>query len=42
MSHLDTWSAGSHTFDGTTHPTYRKGSGPGVVVIHEIPGLSRP
>jgi len=40
MSLLDTWSAGSHTYDGTTHPTYRKGSGPGVVVIHEIPGLS--
>lgn len=23
-----------------TFPTYRKGSGPGVVVIHEIPGLT--
>jgi dienelactone hydrolase len=38
MSLLDSWTAGSHTHDGTTHPTYRKGSGPGVVVIHEIPG----
>ena len=29
-----------HTADGVTHPTYRKGSGPGVIVIHEIPGLT--
>ena len=40
MSALDTWTRGSHTADGTTHPTYRKGSGPGVVVIHEIPGMT--
>ncbi|CAN5558271.1 dienelactone hydrolase family protein [soil metagenome] len=40
MSALDTWTRGSHTYDGTTHPTYRKGSGPGVVVIHEIPGMT--
>lgn len=44
MSLLDTWTAGEHTdrVDGTatTHPTYRKGSGPGVVVIHEIPGIT--
>lgn len=26
--------------DEITHPTYRKGSGPGVVVIHEIPGIT--
>ena len=38
---LDTWTEGSHTDeDGTTHPTYRRGTGPGVVVIHEIPGLT--
>jgi dienelactone hydrolase len=42
MSALDTWTQGSHTFDGVTHDTYRKGSGPGVIVIHEIPGISRP
>ncbi len=24
------------------HPTYRKGAGPGVIVIHEIPGLTPP
>ncbi|WP_292603407.1 dienelactone hydrolase family protein [Nocardioides sp. REDSEA-S30_B4] len=38
MALLDTWTSGSHTHDGTRHPTYRKGTGPGVVVIHEIPG----
>ena len=38
MALLDTWTTGSHTHDGTSHPTYRKGTGPGVVVIHEIPG----
>jgi dienelactone hydrolase len=40
MSSLDSWALGSHTADGVTHPTYRKGAGPGVVVIHEIPGIT--
>lgn len=40
MTLLSTWTQGQHTADGTTHPTYRKGSGPGVIVIHEIPGLT--
>src|SRR6478735_2493854 len=40
MPLLDSWTHGSHTADGVTHPTYRKGSGPAVVVIHEIPGLT--
>ena len=40
MSALATWTRGTHTHDGTTHPTYRKGSGAGVVVIHEIPGMT--
>ncbi|WP_148613020.1 dienelactone hydrolase family protein [Nocardioides rubriscoriae] len=41
MSLLASWTLGDHTdADGTTHPTYRKGSGPGVIVIHEIPGLT--
>ena len=39
MSVLDSWTEGSHTADGVTHATYRKGTGPGVIVIHEIPGL---
>jgi dienelactone hydrolase len=29
----------SFTHEGTTHPVYRKGDGPGVVVMHEIPGI---
>lgn len=42
---LASWTTGSHTaasLDGETltFPTYRKGSGPGVVVIHEIPGMT--
>jgi dienelactone hydrolase len=40
MTLLDGWTHGRHTADGITHPTYRKGSGPGVIVIHEIPGLT--
>jgi dienelactone hydrolase len=40
MSALDSWTQGSHTADGTTHPTYRKGTGPGVVIVHEIPGIT--
>ncbi len=42
MTLLDTWSRGEHSFGGVSHPTYRKGSGPGVVVIHEIPGMTPP
>ena len=40
MALLDSWSAGQHTAGDVTHPTYRKGTGPGVVVIHEIPGIT--
>ncbi len=40
MALLDSWTQSSHTADGVTHPTYRKGAGPGVIVIHEIPGLT--
>lgn len=45
MSTPDTWTLGEHTSDGVTKPTYRRdpegGPGPGVVVVHEIPGLSK-
>lgn len=37
---IETWERGEHTAGGTTHPVYRKGEGPGVIVIHEIPGLT--
>jgi len=40
MSALESWTLASHTAAGVTHPTYRKGSGPGVIVIHEIPGIT--
>ncbi len=40
MSLLATWTRSSHTADGITHDTYRKGEGPGVIVIHEIPGMT--
>jgi dienelactone hydrolase len=40
MSLLESWTAGNHTANGVTHPTYRKGSGPGVIVLHEIPGIT--
>ena len=40
MNALDGWTRGSHTADETTHDTYRKGSGPGVIVIHELPGMT--
>ena len=41
MSRLAGWTPGSHTHDGRTHDTYRKGSGPGVVVVSEVPGLTQ-
>lgn len=40
MTFPDDWTQGSHTYDGVGHPTYRQGSGPGVIIIHEIPGIT--
>jgi len=40
MTFPDGWAQGTHTFDGVSHPTYRRGTGPGVIVIHEIPGIT--
>jgi dienelactone hydrolase len=40
MTLLDSWELAEHSFGGDSHPTYRKGEGPGVIVIHEIPGLT--
>jgi dienelactone hydrolase len=45
MALLDGWTRGEHTAPvgsqgEVSHPTYRKGRGPGVVLVHEIPGLT--
>ena len=41
MASLDSWTLGEHrNAGGDTRPTYRKGTGPGVVVIHELPGMT--
>jgi dienelactone hydrolase len=37
---LEGWTEGSFTYDDVTHPTYRRGSGPGIVVVHEVPGIT--
>ncbi len=37
---LDGWSTGSFTYEGRSRPTFRRGSGPGVVIVHEIPGIT--
>lgn len=34
------WKHGLFTAGSSTHDTYRKGSGPGVVIVHEIPGIT--
>ncbi len=36
---LSGWSVAPFTGGGYTHDVYRKGSGPGVVLIPEIPGI---
>lgn len=40
MKVLDGWTKGSFTAAGFTHDTYRRGTGPGVVIVHEIPGIT--
>ena len=34
------WTKDSFTAAGITHTTYQRGSGPGVVIVHEIPGIT--
>jgi dienelactone hydrolase len=34
------WDESSFSFDGSSYPTYRRGSGPGVIVVHEVPGIT--
>ncbi|MCW2832345.1 MAG: hypothetical protein JWN68_298 [Nocardioides sp.] len=40
MTFPDDWTQGSHTHEGVSHPTYRRGDGPGVIIVHEIPGIT--
>jgi dienelactone hydrolase len=37
---LDGFTVTPMTFDGVTRDVYRGGSGPGVIVMHEIPGIT--
>jgi dienelactone hydrolase len=37
---LDGWTKSSFTAAGFTRDVYRRGSGPAVVVVHEIPGIT--
>jgi dienelactone hydrolase len=34
------WKQGSFTHAEITRDTYRRGSGPGVIVVHEVPGIT--
>ena len=36
---LPGWTTFSFTHDGLTRDVYRRGTGPGVLVMHEIPGI---
>ena len=40
MALLDGWTKRTFSGGGLTRDTYRRGAGPGVIVIHEIPGLT--
>jgi dienelactone hydrolase len=37
---LDGWTQAEFGAAGLTHPTYRRGSGPGVILLPEIPGMT--
>ncbi len=40
MAPLDGFAETPFTYDGVTRPVYRGGSGPGIVVVHEVPGIT--
>ena len=40
MSTLAGFTDSSFTHDGVTHELYRRGSGPAVIVMTEIPGIT--
>lgn len=37
---LHGWTRAAYEADGRSYDTYRRGTGPGVIVIHEIPGMT--
>ncbi|HEY6794175.1 MAG TPA: dienelactone hydrolase family protein [Kineosporiaceae bacterium] len=41
LGDLSTYDAWSFTSRGVSHPVYRRGDGPAVIVISELPGISR-
>ena len=40
MTQLAGWDESTFTAAGSTFPTYRRGTGPGVIVVHEVPGIT--
>ncbi len=40
MTRLTGWDESTFTAEGKTLPVFRRGTGPGVIVIHEIPGIT--
>jgi len=40
MTTLEAWNRSTFVQGGIAHDTYRRGAGPGVVVIHEMPGIT--
>ena len=40
MSLLSGWRRGEHAADGFRYPVYERGAGPGIVLVHESPGLT--
>jgi dienelactone hydrolase len=40
VTDLEGWTRTEFTADGATHPMYRRGTGPGVIVVHELPGIT--
>jgi len=37
---MNGWSQSKFSDRGVTHETFRKGSGPAVIIVHEIPGIT--
>jgi dienelactone hydrolase len=40
MADLDSWTQSDFSDGVRTFPVYRKGEGPGVIVVHEVPGIT--